>query len=857
MHARDLSEPTILFIAGLYAVVGLAATLAYDRSVGGLGASISNRRTVINATAAQAGIQSYGHWEFLAKAGAIGAILLFAYWLQTRPRIGMMRGMILGALFLNGFGINLITTTRADLVDVGAAVVVVIVLIRGRLRTTTVLAVLFVGILGIGFLTAQRKGTADSNPGVLYGLDSALLNRNAYDLSKTLKIIDAVPSTLPYEYGKTIAALVIAPIPRAIWPNKPVITPGPIIGQRLYNLGRSGVPPGISGELVWNFGVPAAVILSILVGYLLGRSERRWYPRDPTDLTSLVFYSLVILTLAKAVVGVSVGQALTEALQTWVLLVPLYLLGRRARALERRRQRAGGARTRAPHREPPALRPAPSGPAATPEGVTLEPVMFRGRPHRPAGAARRPRLEPQVRVLPHEPDAIPDEIVAPIASFDDFTTGPPPELGLSRQQPSRRARGVRMLRGAGVRAAGAIVDQALSSLQNFVVLFAALHYLSVGGIGEFTLAYTISLLALSTVRSLVLEPITIRFSAAGDRDRRSATASASGASLLLGLLTTALALLAFPLLPRHAALIVLAAAAIMPLLLVQDAWRFHLFASGRAWAAAANDGICLIATGLVTLAVVHHGHPTVPVLMIVWGVGTGAGLIAGIVQIGVLPGARSAWRWLTSHKDLGLRLAGETLAQQAAGRLSLIMLSGIVSVGALGELSASRTLMTPLTTLIAATIAFAVPEAVRLRARSGRQLDLYVTGLSIALVATVVVFTAGLYFLPARLGHLLAGKNWGISKKLLIPTALWAAGMGANQGPRVGLRAVQQPKLILRVASFLGVCLLVGTTIGAVTAGAEGAAWGFGLVSAFGQVPWQIAYRRANPRARRASETDS
>ena len=126
-----------------------------------------------------------------------------------------------------------------------------------------------------------------------------------------------------------------------------------------------------------------------------------------------------------------------------------------------------------------------------------------------------------------------------------------------------------------------------------------------------------------------------------------------------------------------------------------------------------------------------------------------------------------------------------------------------------------------------------------------------------ALVATVVVFTAGLYFLPARLGHLLAGKNWGISKKLLIPTALWAAGMGANQGPRVGLRAVQQPKLILRVASFLGVCLLVGTTIGAVTAGAEGAAWGFGLVSAFGQVPWQIAYRRANPRDRRASETDS
>ena len=36
----------------------------------------------------------------------------------------------------------------------------------------------------------------------------------------------------------------------------------------------------------------------------------------------------------------------------------------------------------------------------------------------------------------------------------------------------------------------ALVDEATSSVQNYIVLFAALHYLSVADIGRFTLAYT-------------------------------------------------------------------------------------------------------------------------------------------------------------------------------------------------------------------------------------------------------------------------------------------------------------------------------------------------------------------------------
>ena len=128
-------------------------------------------------------------------------------------------------------------------------------------------------IVGIGGLTALRGGGASeggSGLSIAFGVKSSLLNRNGFDLGKTLLVTDAVPAKLPYEYGQTIVTYVVAPIPRAVWPEKPVVSPGPTIGKKIYNLGRTGVPPGMVAELAWNFGQTLAVVLTLVAGFALG-----------------------------------------------------------------------------------------------------------------------------------------------------------------------------------------------------------------------------------------------------------------------------------------------------------------------------------------------------------------------------------------------------------------------------------------------------------------------------------------------------------------------------------------------------------------------------------------------------------
>lgn len=441
---------------------------------------------------------------------------------------------------------------------------------------------------------------------------------------------------------------------------------------------------------------------------------------------------------------------------------------------------------------------------------------------------------------------------SPLAASSVRTSGrvakstrfPAPAIGQRRHNAAR---------SFGSRTAAAVTDQVIWGLQNFLILFAALHSMSIGGVGSFTLAYTMVLLAVVAVRSLSLEPLTIRYTLATKAEQRLASISAAGLSLTVGLVLAVLSATTLAFLPTSAALVFVAAGAITPVLFVQDAVRFSLFASQRLWAAAANDLLCLGVTAAIISAAIAYRHPGAPGLLILWGAGTSAGIGVGLIQTRAVPRLRAALPWFRSQRDLGPRLAGEVLAQQAAGRLSLILLSAIAGVAALGEVSASRTLMMPTTTLITATFAFAVPDAVRLRAGGGpRQLTRYVWVLSVGLAVSVAVVTAVMLAIPDSFGEILAGKNWAQSKVLLLPAALWAIGMALSQGPRIGLRAVEQPGTILRVAMWLGAALLVATVAGALLAGASGAAWAFGIVSVLGTAPWLAAYHRANAGGQRA-----
>ena len=111
--------------------------------------------------------------------------------------------------------------------------------------------------------------------------DAFVYSRNLSDPTVAAHIYHAVPEKIPFQNGGTITAFALAPIPRAIWPEKPLINIGPVIGNVIYGYQRNGVPAGWVGDLYLNWGLPAVLAGSVLIGWLLAQLDR-WRLRQPS-----------------------------------------------------------------------------------------------------------------------------------------------------------------------------------------------------------------------------------------------------------------------------------------------------------------------------------------------------------------------------------------------------------------------------------------------------------------------------------------------------------------------------------------------------------------------------------------------
>lgn len=397
--------------------------------------------------------------------------------------------------------------------------------------------------------------------------------------------------------------------------------------------------------------------------------------------------------------------------------------------------------------------------------------------------------------------------------------------------------------GVGRRAGATLVSEGFSSLQNFVILFAALHHLPLSGLGRFTLAYTAALLIEVVLKSLLLEPLMIRFSAANAEDQRLAAAHAVGACLSVGLVCSGIAAVIAVLLDEPVRSLILAVAIAVPALIVQEGWRVYFFAAGRPWRSAFNDVVCFGSTVLfVGLFLFRFDTVSAVGLLMLWGMGTAVGGVIGGLQARILPVVSQSWQWMKTHWALGSRLAAGISVEQISGRLALVVISVIAGNVALGRLSASRTVISPVVTLVTSAISFALPEAVRLHKRNDPRTSQFIVLFSFFLAGAVSLFGIGLYLIPSDAGQVVAGRNWQAAQSLLVPVVVWAAAAALRQGPRVGLRVFERSDVIMRLSAINGITILLGAGIGAYLAGAEGAAWAFAVMQVSGAMVWWGVY---------------
>jgi oligosaccharide repeat unit polymerase len=103
-------------------------------------------------------------------------------------------------------------------------------------------------------------------------------------------VTNLFPDSMPFLYGKTYLDLVYQPIPRSIWPNKPLPS-GFLLGQLFFGI-DVGAPPTIIGDLYMNFGGVGVFLGMILYGIVWSAIDESFlrYKHNPVMVSMYVFF---------------------------------------------------------------------------------------------------------------------------------------------------------------------------------------------------------------------------------------------------------------------------------------------------------------------------------------------------------------------------------------------------------------------------------------------------------------------------------------------------------------------------------------------------------------------------------------
>ena len=271
---------------------------------------------------------------------------------------------------------------------------------------------------------------------------------------------------------------------------------------------------------------------------------------------------------------------------------------------------------------------------------------------------------------------------------------------------------------AGSRRAGIIVaDQAVSSSSNFALSAVVAHASGPAGLGAFSIAYAAWQLVAAMHRSLITDPMAIEGDARGEK-ASAGVASGFGAELVLGLIGTlclgALGVAVGLAGSRSFSFALLALAAWMPALLVQDYWRWVGFMTRRPGQSLANDIVfdCVQAGAFAAVLLSHDA--SIWLLVGSWGLGAVAGMLYGMAQHRCFPSVTGGLRLLRQRWTVGKYIAGSSMMTAVSSQGYAVVVAALLGPAALGGLNAARTMVSgPAGVLIQAGGSVGLPEASR------------------------------------------------------------------------------------------------------------------------------------------------
>ena len=259
-------KPRIIIITHVVLGVSIVSILIYV-SIYGVLDDLSRVSTKLRMYDDDGNSHAHGYLILGASLSQIAFLLLYVYrsiQLKKKKGLGIWLNVILISLLIIGLIQPMISSQRTPIIYFLISVSAINNFCYKRWslsKLSSIFLIIILVVIGMGvFRFANGRGDTAfgyylEHAGLNYMVSTIAGSGNLFGLGKTGILINAVPEKIDFQNGSTYGLWAIAPIPREIWPDKPIVRIGGIVGSVVYGTTeRSGVPPGYIGEAFLNFG---------------------------------------------------------------------------------------------------------------------------------------------------------------------------------------------------------------------------------------------------------------------------------------------------------------------------------------------------------------------------------------------------------------------------------------------------------------------------------------------------------------------------------------------------------------------------------------------------------------------------
>ena len=328
-------EKKVRIFAYLSLAVSLVCIFAYVRLTGGFSMlNLSKKRTLIESVNLA---ESHRTWQSLRLIASVSMIAHLLILIDAIRSIGVDRIRKFGlaiVLFLAAVFIPFYASSRGIVFMYGIFSLATGFYVKQSFSTRNLFFVGIAAVFVFQVMTILRVSDDMSVSEAIRDtsltpkiLDRLVLNRNDLELAKSAHIMNAIPDHLSLQYGQTIAAWFVAPIPREIWNDKPMVSSGPIIGTVIYKNKISGVPPGFVGEMFWNFHILGVLFGGVFLGWLLKWVQVNFSPSKSPSSSMILIYVFGPMQIGYLIIGTAFGYGcFTAGINTLYAMLALYPL---------------------------------------------------------------------------------------------------------------------------------------------------------------------------------------------------------------------------------------------------------------------------------------------------------------------------------------------------------------------------------------------------------------------------------------------------------------------------------------------------------------------------------------------------